>query len=144
MKKLNFKKLFCFISMLFILSCCIFYGTRFIKLYLENKKTEVEEKNTLTKKVKDNNSNNDNFKSLQSKLTKNKIITFSWFTTEELQQIRNNLNTNNKEFIFTKIEDEKVSNVNYNKKNSKGKKNQNKPKDNKNKSQKQNIKKEKK
>ena len=44
----------------------------------------------------------------------------------------------------TKIEDEKVSNVNYNKKNSKGKKNQNKPKDNKNKSQKQNIKKEKK
>lgn len=64
MKKLNFQKLFCFISMLFILSCCIFYGTRFIKLYLENKKTEVEEKNTLTKKVKDNNSNNDNFKSV--------------------------------------------------------------------------------
>lgn len=64
MKKLNFQKLFCFISILFILSCCIFYGTRFIKLYLENKKTEVEEKNTLTKKVKDNNSNNDNFKSV--------------------------------------------------------------------------------
>lgn len=64
MKKLSFQKLFCFISMLFILSCCIFYGTRFIKLYLENRKTEIEEKNTLIKTLKDNNSNNDNFKSV--------------------------------------------------------------------------------
>ena len=64
MKKLNFQKLFCFLSMLFILSCCIFYGTRFIKLYLENKKEEIIEKNTLIKNLKDNNSDNENFKSV--------------------------------------------------------------------------------
>ena len=73
MKKLSFKKLFCFISILFILSCCIFYGTRFIKLYLENKKVEITEKNTLTKVLKDNNTNNENFKSVngQNYFTKN-------------------------------------------------------------------------
>ena len=38
MKKLSIQKVFCFISFLFILSCCIFYGTRFLKLYSENKK----------------------------------------------------------------------------------------------------------
>lgn len=64
MKKLSFQKLFCFISILFIISCCVFYGTRFIKLYLENRKTEVSEKNTLIKNLKDNNSKNDNFKSV--------------------------------------------------------------------------------
>ena len=64
MKKLSFEKLFCFISILFILSCCIFYGTRFIKLYLENKKVEITEKNTLTKALKDNNTSNENFKSV--------------------------------------------------------------------------------
>lgn len=62
MKKLNFQKLFCFISFLFILSCCIFYGTRFIKLYLESKKNEDIEKNSLVKVIRENNSDNDNFK----------------------------------------------------------------------------------
>ena len=46
MKKLSFQKIFNFISFIFILSCCIFYGTRFIKYYLESKKTEIIEKNT--------------------------------------------------------------------------------------------------
>ena len=49
MKKLSFSKIFCFLSFLFILSCCIFYGTRFIKLFLENKKVEIIEKNSLIK-----------------------------------------------------------------------------------------------
>ena len=62
MKKLSIQKIFCFISMLFILSCCIFYGTRFIKLYLENKKVETIEKNTLVKIIKEKNENNKNFK----------------------------------------------------------------------------------
>ena len=64
MKKLDFQKIFCFISFLFILSCCIFYGTRFIKLYLEEKKVEVIEKNTLVKVIRDNNNNKDNFKEI--------------------------------------------------------------------------------
>lgn len=64
MKKLSFEKLFCFISILFILSCCVFYGTRFVKLYLENRKVEITEKNTLTKVVKEDNSDNEDYKSV--------------------------------------------------------------------------------
>ena len=64
MKKLSFQKIFCFLSILFILCCFIFYGTRFIKLYLENHKTEVIEKNSLVKVLKNNNSDNELFKSV--------------------------------------------------------------------------------
>lgn len=64
MKKISFQKIFCFISFLFILSCCIFYGTRFLKLYLENRKDEIEEKNSLAKVLKENNNENENFKSV--------------------------------------------------------------------------------
>lgn len=73
MKKLNIQKIFCFISFLFILSCCIFYGTRFLKLYLENKKVEVEEKNSLIKAIRENNTNNETFEIVNGKnyFTKN-------------------------------------------------------------------------
>ncbi|MBQ2872987.1 MAG: hypothetical protein IJE89_03200 [Bacilli bacterium] len=64
MKKLSFQKIFCFISFLFILSCCIFYGTRFIKLYLENKEEQKIEKNSLVKVIRKNNENKDNFKEI--------------------------------------------------------------------------------
>ena len=64
MKKLNFQKIFCFISFLFILSCCIFYGTRFIKLYLENKEKQKIEQNTLVKVIRENNTENDKFKEI--------------------------------------------------------------------------------
>lgn len=64
MKKLSFQKIFCFISFLFILSCCIFFGTRFIKLYLANKKEEIIEKNSLVKVLKENNQENEDFKSV--------------------------------------------------------------------------------
>lgn len=64
MKKLSFQKIFCFLSFLFILSCCIFYGTRFIKLYLENRKEEIIEKNSLFKVLRENNQENESFKSV--------------------------------------------------------------------------------
>ena len=64
MKKLSFQKVFCFVSFLFILSCCIFYGGRFMKLYLQNRKEEIIEKNSLAKVLKENNSENENFKSV--------------------------------------------------------------------------------
>ena len=64
MKKLNFQKVFCFISFLFILSCCIFYGTRFLKLFIENRKEEISEKNSLAKVLKETNEKNENFKSV--------------------------------------------------------------------------------
>ena len=64
MKKLSYQKIFCFLSVIFIASCCLFYGTRFIKLYLANRKIETEEKNSLVKVVKENNTENDYFKSV--------------------------------------------------------------------------------
>ena len=64
MKKLSFQKLFNFISILFIMSCFIFYGTRFLKLYIQNKKEEIEEKNSLVKVIKENNEENEYFKSV--------------------------------------------------------------------------------
>ena len=64
MKKLSFKKIFCFISFLFILSCCIFYGTRFIKLYLANKEQQSIEKNSLVKVIRENNTDNDKYKEI--------------------------------------------------------------------------------
>ena len=64
MKKLSFSKIFCFLSFLFILSCCIFYGTRFIKLFLENKKVEIIEKNSLIKIIRENNEDNEDYKSI--------------------------------------------------------------------------------
>lgn len=67
MKKLNVQKVFCFLSFLFILSCCIFYGTRFIKLYLENKKVETEEKNSLVKVIRENNADNEEFEIMNGK-----------------------------------------------------------------------------
>lgn len=66
MKRIHFQKIFCYISFLFILSCCVFYGTRFIKLYLEEKKIEVQEKNTLVKEIRDNSFESDNFKEINN------------------------------------------------------------------------------
>lgn len=67
MKKLNLQKIFCYISFLFILSCCIFYGTRFIKLYLAEKKIEIQEKNTLVKEIRDNSFGKDYFKEINNR-----------------------------------------------------------------------------
>lgn len=52
-RKLNWQKIFNLISFTFILACIIFYGTRFIKLYLENNKKE--EIKALADNIKDNN-----------------------------------------------------------------------------------------
>ena len=64
MKKISFQKVFCFISFLFILSCCIFYGTRFIKYYLEEQKKSSAEANTLAKVIRNNNNNKETFKQI--------------------------------------------------------------------------------
>lgn len=64
MKKLNYQNIFCFISILFIISCSSFYGTRFIKLYLENQKDTSQAKNSLAEKIFDKNENTDNFKNI--------------------------------------------------------------------------------
>lgn len=52
-RKLNWQKIFNLISFTFILACIIFYGTRFIRLYLQNNKKE--EIKVLADNIKDNN-----------------------------------------------------------------------------------------
>ena len=62
MKKVKFNPqvLFCFISFIFLATCCFWYGGRFVYFYLENEK-ELEDKpitankdNNLTQKIIDN------------------------------------------------------------------------------------------
>ena len=82
MKKISFQKVFCFISFLFILSCCIFYGTRFIKYYLEEKSTASKEAHTLAKKIKDKNINSETFKQIngQDYFTDNSNNNYLWYS----------------------------------------------------------------
>lgn len=54
-RKINLQKVFNLISAMFILACIIFYGSRFIKLYLEN--NEKEKIITLGDKIKENSKN---------------------------------------------------------------------------------------
>ena len=61
-RKISIQKIFNLVSFMFILACCIFYGSRFIKLYLANNKTE--EVKVLADNIKDNNSNNESFKNI--------------------------------------------------------------------------------
>lgn len=63
-KNLNIQKIFNITSFMFILACCIFYGSRFIKLYLENNKTE--EIKVLADNIKDDNNSNSNFKNINN------------------------------------------------------------------------------
>lgn len=44
-RKINPKKLFCFISFVFLTTCCLWYGGRFIYFYIENEK-ELNQKET--------------------------------------------------------------------------------------------------
>ena len=68
MRRISFQKLFCFISALFIWGCCLFYGIRFVKLYIANEKEKVVEENSLAKVIRENNSNNENFKEISNQM----------------------------------------------------------------------------
>lgn len=59
--KIDYQKLFNTISIGFICACILFYGARFTSLYLENKKIEEENFNTLYKVVFNNNYGKENF-----------------------------------------------------------------------------------
>lgn len=59
-RKISVQKIFNLVSLMFLLACVIFYGGRFIKLYIENNK--VEETNSMAKNIKESNKDNKNFK----------------------------------------------------------------------------------
>lgn len=62
--KISFQKIFNLVSFTFLLACVIFYGGRFITLYLEN--NEVEEVNSIANDIKNNNSESESFKNINS------------------------------------------------------------------------------
>lgn len=66
-RKLNIQKAFCTISAGFIIGCCIFYGYKFITLYLENKKSLEQMENKLAKEIKSNNEDDESFKNINGK-----------------------------------------------------------------------------
>ena len=61
-RKLSIQKIFNLVSAAFILACIIFYGSRFLKLYIENNK--IESITTFADNIKENNENNNNFKEI--------------------------------------------------------------------------------
>lgn len=62
--KINIQKIFNIISAMFILACCIFYGGRFLILYLEN--NQIQEIKTFADSIIENNTNSENFKKINN------------------------------------------------------------------------------
>lgn len=54
-RKLNYQKIFCFISFIFILICILWYGGRFVYFYLDSKKTITKEATTFARVLKNQN-----------------------------------------------------------------------------------------
>lgn len=82
-RKLNPQKIFNLISFVFIMTCIIFYGYRFIKLYIENNKKE--EVNTLATSIINKHQKDDNFQNVNGTYyftgnTKQNYLTYSNLT----------------------------------------------------------------
>ena len=66
-RKLNIQKLFCFISFIFIIVCCLWYGGRAIYFYLESKKAHENKNKVLSQTIiEENYKKNKNFKELNN------------------------------------------------------------------------------
>lgn len=61
-RKINPQKIFCFVSFIFILTCCFWYGGRFIYFYKDSKKTEKKEANIIATTLKTSNQKEKTFK----------------------------------------------------------------------------------
>lgn len=76
------QKIFCFVSLVFILVCIFWYGVRFVYFYLDSKKTTEIEKQTLASIIIDKNYDTDNFKKVNNDYyfygdAKNNYVTYS-------------------------------------------------------------------
>ena len=61
-RKINYQKIFCFISFIFIMICIIWYGGRLIYFYADSQKTITDESNTFARMIKTQNHDNEFFK----------------------------------------------------------------------------------
>ncbi len=109
-RRISGQKIFNFLSCLFLLTCVIIYGYRFINLYIENNKTNSDDVTNLAKKVKIDNNNNDSFKNIKSDYyfngsEINNYVTYANLTWRIIK-IANNNNT-------TLILDEPITSLAY-------------------------------
>ena len=63
-RKISYQKIFIAISAGFFLACCLYYGSRFIKLYLENENNLKQNEDALANIVIEENKKEDNFKKI--------------------------------------------------------------------------------
>ncbi len=62
-RKVSFHKVFNIVSFVFLFTCVVIYGTRFVMLYMENNKSEKTKQ--IADTIKDNNESNKNFKNIK-------------------------------------------------------------------------------
>ncbi len=65
LRRLSIQKVFSLVSFCFILSCVIFYGYRFTKLYINNHKTTETTSNSIAVKIKEDNFGKNHFQNLK-------------------------------------------------------------------------------
>ena len=61
-RKISYQKIFSFISFIFILTCCLWYGGRFIYFYLDSKKVASSDNTTFANTLKLENHDNKSFR----------------------------------------------------------------------------------
>ena len=61
-RKISVQKIFCFISFIFILTCCLWYGGRFVYFYLDSKKIPDSKKTVFADTLKKENHSNQTFR----------------------------------------------------------------------------------
>ena len=61
-RKISFQKIFSFISFIFILTCCLWYGGRFVYFYLDSKKANTTETASFAHTLKIENHNDKTFR----------------------------------------------------------------------------------
>lgn len=81
-RKINKLKVFCFVSFIFLLICCLWYGGRAVYFYLESKESIKNEEKKLSQTIINNNENSDNFKKINNdyyfyKDATNNYVTYS-------------------------------------------------------------------
>ena len=59
---ISFQKIFCFISFIFILTCCLWYGGRFVYFYLDSKKVKKSENVSFANTLKLENHSHETFR----------------------------------------------------------------------------------
>ena len=95
-RKINIQKIFCFISIVFIIVCCLFYGGRLIYFYKESKDAHSNKEKILAQTIIENNEKkSETFKKINNEYyfyndAKNNYLTYSNITFRIIKVTKNN------------------------------------------------------